>query len=57
MTQFEINVAEEGINLFDIATKSHFWLENSLTGKIVRKNYGTIQPGRDHELNGGTELD
>ena len=49
MTQFEINVAEEGINLFDIAIKSHFYLENSLTGKIVRKNYGTVQPGKDHD--------
>lgn len=57
MTQFELNVAEEGLNLFDIAAKSHFWLENQLTGKNVRKSYGTTFPGQDHSIHGGTLLD
>lgn len=57
MTQFEINVAEEGLNLFDIAINSHFYLTNSLTTRIIKKNYGSNFPGGDNELNGGTQLD
>ena len=57
MTQFEINVEEEGLNLFDIAYKSNFPLTNSLTTAVLEKNYGTSFPGQDNEMNGGSELD
>lgn len=57
MTQFEINVAEDGLNLFDIAIKSQFYLENQLSPRIVQKNYGTNNPGEDNALKGGTELE
>lgn len=56
MTQFEINVSEEGVNLFDISINSHFFLENSMTGKNVRRNYGALRPGEDNALKGGNKL-
>lgn len=57
MTQIEINVEEEGLNLFDIAYKSNYPLTNALTTGVFEKNYGSKFPGQDNELNGGTELD
>lgn len=57
MTQMEINVADKGINLFDIAHKSNYFLTNSLTQKIVDKHYNLLNPGKDQNLNGGTALD
>lgn len=57
MTQIEINVEEEGLNLFDIAYKSNYPLTNSLTTHILEKNYGTKFPGQDNDLNGGSQLD
>lgn len=57
MTQFEINVSEQGINLFDISINSQFYLENSMTSKNIRKNYGALHPGEDNAIKGGTELD
>ncbi len=57
MTQFEINVEEEGINLFDVSIESNFFLTNALTTSIAEKNYGTKNPGQDNEINGGNKLD
>jgi hypothetical protein len=58
MTNFETNVEEEGINLFDIAYRSTGYpLTNALTTSVFEKNYGTTNPGQDNESNGGTELD
>jgi hypothetical protein len=57
MTQFEINVAEKGINLFDLAINSHFYLTNAMTPGNIKENYGSTHPGEDNERNGGTSLD
>lgn len=57
MTQFETDVSSKGVNLIDVAINSQFYLTNSITGRNVRKNYGTNAPGEDNEKNGGTELD
>lgn len=57
MTQMEIDVREEGLNLFDISYKSNYFLTNSMTQKVVRKNYNILNPGVDKDLNGGTRLD
>ena len=45
----EIDVKEEGLNLFDIAYKSNYFLTNAMTQKIVRKNYNTLNPGSDKD--------
>ena len=57
MTQFEINVEPEGINLFDIAIKSHIYLTNQMTTSEVVENYGANHPGEDNDKKGGTSLD
>ena len=57
MTQFEVNVAPEGINLFDIAIQSHNYLSNTMATSTVKTSYGTEHPGEDTNQHGGTYLD
>ena len=45
MTNWEINIEKNGINMFDIAVHSNYWLTDASTRKVMIKNYGLNQPG------------
>ena len=45
MTNWEINVEPRGINLFDIAVHSNYFLTDANTRNVMKKNYGLEIPG------------
>lgn len=45
LSNFEINIESKGINLFDIADHSHYFLTNARTRSSVIKNFGLDMPG------------
>ena len=45
MTNWEINIELRGINLFDIAAHSNYFLTDANTRKVMMKNYGLEVPG------------
>lgn len=44
MTNWEINIAPKGINMFDIAAHSNYFLTDANTRKVMMKNYGITGP-------------
>lgn len=45
LSNFEINIENEGINMFDIANNSNYFLTNARTRSSVIKNFGLEVPG------------
>ena len=45
MTNWEIDIRKDGINMFDIAVHSNYWLTDANTRKVMMKNYGLTEPG------------
>ena len=44
MTNWEINIEPKGINMFDIAAHSNYFLTDANTRKVLMKNYGISGP-------------
>ncbi len=45
MKDYEIEVYSEGINLFDIAVASKYFLTDARTTINLKRNYGLSNPG------------